>query len=305
MTLVGADALSTRPGNAMMRLREGTGGKFGNLILANVATHPGIRIDTCSSGGSAAPSIVSVLPASSVSLDTYLFFSSNNIIEGPTAGFTIESPCTGTAPAFVNANPLISGGSFTETSTSPIDPRPACGSAAYSNVDPVPNGDSFFDATTYKGAFGSVNWLDGWSFFNLRNRPGFVRTSFTCPTVPGASAQSNTVYRLTWVGDYQTGAWDTDAAENIAFDPVRARAFIASAESGTVQVVSVANPTDMTGARAPLTGTDSHASARTRLCAERTRSCAEHTRTREPRTLTLNPDTPTRSVSRVSQRLAR
>jgi hypothetical protein len=259
----------------MMRLREGTGGKFGNLILANVATHPGIRIDTCSSGGSTAPSIVSVLPASTVSLETYLFFSSNNIIEGPTAGFTIVSPCTGTAPAFVNANPLISGGTFTETSTSPIDPRPACGSAAYSNVDPVPNGDAFFDATTYKGAFGNVNWLDGWSFFNLPNRPGFVRTSFTCPTVPGASAQSNTVYRLTWVGDYQTGAWDTDAAENIAFDPVRARAFIASAESGTVKVVSVADPTDMAGARAPLTGTDSHASARTRLC-------AEHTRTREP-----------------------
>jgi len=67
------------------------------------------------------------------------------------------------------------------------------------------------------------------------------------------------------VGDYQTGAWDTDAAENIAFDSVRARAFIASAESGTVKVVSVANPTDITGARAPLTGTDSHASARTRL----------------------------------------
>ena len=75
------------------------------------------------------------------------------------------------------------------------------------------------------------------------------------------SAQGNTVHRLTWVGDYQTGAWDTDAAENIAFDSVRARAFIASAESGTVQVVSVTNPTDMSGARATPTGTDSHASA--------------------------------------------
>ena len=123
MTLVGAGALSTRPGNAMMRLREGTGGKFGNLILANVATHPGIRIDTCTNASSAAPSIVSVLPASSASLDTYLFFSSNNIIQSPTAGFDIVSPCTGTAPTFVNANPLISGGTFTETSTSPIDPR--------------------------------------------------------------------------------------------------------------------------------------------------------------------------------------
>eukprot|EP00900_Chrysochromulina_parva_P018441 jgi/Chrpa1/26599/Chrysochromulina_OHIO_Genome00026745-RA len=166
----------------MMRLREGTGGKFGNLILANVATHPGIRIDTCTNASSAAPSIVSVLPASTVSLDTYLFFSSNNIIQSPTVGFQILSPCTGTAPAFVNTNPLISGGTFTETSTTPIDPR-ACGPAAFSNVDPVPTGDSFFDTTTYKGAFGSVNWLDGWSFFNLPNRPGFVSSTFTCPAV--------------------------------------------------------------------------------------------------------------------------
>ena len=112
-----------------------------------------------------------------------------------------------------------------------------------------------------------------------------------------ASAQTD-VYRLRWVGDYQTGAWNTDAAENIAFDSVRARAFIASAESGTVKVVSVTDPTDMSGAR----GRRRRAQIRTRAY---TRPCAEHTRTREPRTLTLNPDTSTRSVSRVSQRLAR
>ena len=75
------------------------------------------------------------------------------------------------------------------------------------------------------------------------------------------SAQAETVYRLTWVGDYQTGQWDTDAAENIAFNPATARAFIASAESGVVQVVSVTNPTDMTGVRATPTDTDSHTRA--------------------------------------------
>ena len=111
-----------------------------------------------------------------------------------------------------------------------------------------------------------------------------------------ASAQTD-VYRLRWVGDYQTGAWDTDAAENIAFDSVRARAFIASAKSGTVKVVSVTDPTDMSGARATPTDTDSHASAPTPL-----RRAHAHTRTSDPG---LNPDTPTRSVSRVSQRLAR
>ena len=96
-----------------------------------------------------------------------------------------------------------------------------------------------------------------------------------------ASAQTENVYQLRWVGDYQTGAWDTDAAENIAFDSVRARAFIASAESGTVKVVSVTDPTDMSGARATPTGTDSHASAHAPL----RRAKRTHTHIREPRTL--------------------
>jgi len=154
--------------------------------------------------------LVSVLPPESASLDMYLFFSSNNIIQSPTAGFQIVSPCTGSAPTF------ISGGTFTETSTSLIDPRPAGGSAAYSNGDLVPHVDDFFSATTYKGAFGRVNWLDGWSFFNLPNCLGFVSGSFTCPTGVGAPAPGSPVYRLRWVGDYQTGAWNKIGTFNVA-----------------------------------------------------------------------------------------
>ena len=46
--------------------------------------------------------------------------------------------------------------------------------------------------------------------------------------------------------DYQTGGWDTDAAENIAYDASAARAFIASAESGVIKVVDMSNPTSIT-----------------------------------------------------------
>ena len=46
--------------------------------------------------------------------------------------------------------------------------------------------------------------------------------------------------------DYQTGAWDTDAAENIAYDVASARAFVASAESGVIKVVDMSNPTSIT-----------------------------------------------------------
>ena len=45
------------------------------------------------------------------------------------------------------------------------------------------------------------------------------------------------------MGDYQTGSWDTDAAEHVAYDPKTQRAFIASAENQAVQVVSVVDPT--------------------------------------------------------------
>ena len=94
MTLVGAGGLSTRVGDAMMRMREDTGRKFGNMILANISTHPGIRIETCTQSSTDTPS---ALPT--MSLNTYLFFTSKNIIESPTAGFSIVSPSTDTAPS--------------------------------------------------------------------------------------------------------------------------------------------------------------------------------------------------------------
>jgi len=46
-------------------------------------------------------------------------------------------------------------------------------------------------------------------------------------------------------GDYQTGAFDTDAAENVAYDVKTGRAFVASAETGVLKVVSIANPTNL------------------------------------------------------------
>ena len=50
--------------------------------------------------------------------------------------------------------------------------------------------------------------------------------------------------------DYQTGAWDTDiAAENIAYDKARHKAYVASADTGIVKVWT--DPTSMTGACRP------------------------------------------------------
>ena len=67
----------------------------------------------------------------------------------------------------------------------------------------------------------------------------------TAPTRTLLCEQVSAVYQLEFMGDYQTGAYDTDAAENVAYDKITKRAFLASAESGTVQVIDLSNPTQL------------------------------------------------------------
>eukprot|EP00968_Pinguiococcus_pyrenoidosus_P012237 scaffold1065_cov335-Pinguiococcus_pyrenoidosus.AAC.1 len=46
-------------------------------------------------------------------------------------------------------------------------------SPAYSNVDPIPDGDTFFEQTPYLGAFGdSNNWLASWSLLSESGQLG-------------------------------------------------------------------------------------------------------------------------------------
>ena len=62
----------------------------------------------------------------------------------------------------------------------PIDPRPVCGGPAFDNVDSVP--DSWYDTTTFKGAFGETNWLSGWSMLDVSGQRGLSSSTYTCPT---------------------------------------------------------------------------------------------------------------------------
>ena len=43
-----------------------------------------------------------------------------------------------------------------------LDPRPVAGGVAYENLADIPK-DGFFEQVNYKGAFGSTNWLKGWT----------------------------------------------------------------------------------------------------------------------------------------------
>jgi len=165
MTIIAGGAGSQGPTDAVMRLREGTGGKFGNLLLSNLGgTHKGIEIKDCGS-----QSIVQTMPSAGTSIDTYLYVSPQVAIGGaPTgSGITIASGCSATPASFsfVNSDLLPSSGSISETGSDTVDPRPECSSGAYSNIDAVPS-SSFFTTVGFKGAFGNTAWLDGWSYLD-------------------------------------------------------------------------------------------------------------------------------------------
>ena len=144
--------------DATLRLREGTGGEFANIIVTNVPS-TGVKQNDCGSElrshskGSNAPD--------------YLYFSSNNIIYGASGItlFDLDSGCSGLSSA-KNVDPglTIMPGDADYTSTG-FDPRPVAGGNAYSSTDSVPS-DGFFDSTSYKGAFDTKLWNDNWSWLS-------------------------------------------------------------------------------------------------------------------------------------------
>ena len=117
-----------------------------------------------------------VNPGSSVSIGSagraaYLYFDRHNIISGVPMGRQLFRVDIARCPA--------SASGFTAITTQPVmplDPRPTCGGSAFQSVTSY--SDSFIDAVTFKGAFGEVNWLDGWSIVNQQG--GFVNSTYTC-----------------------------------------------------------------------------------------------------------------------------
>ena len=51
-----------------------------------------------------------------------------------------------------------------------VDPRPSGHSSAYRTAEAVPS-DPFFDQAGYRGAFGTWNWLEGWTSNHNNKKP--------------------------------------------------------------------------------------------------------------------------------------
>mmetsp|Transcript_6079 Transcript_6079/g.9260 ORF Transcript_6079/g.9260 Transcript_6079/m.9260 type:complete len:3282 (-) Transcript_6079:228-10073(-) len=218
--LYGATFLGGAPDNqggndAVMRLREGTGGRFGNLIVSNAATI-GMKNNEC---GAETRSDTNV-----GSLDDTLFFSSQNILwSAGNSGFqqfSTDSSCTwSSGPSAFDVDPAFYNVPFDTDESSvtvQFDPRvDPCG-AGYENVTtPFEESGSFFETTTYKGAFGSYLWLKDISqLFDTASISDINVVPGVCLTDDGSSSVSSVGGTLTFTNVDCT----SDAAQQLAAD---------------------------------------------------------------------------------------
>ena len=153
---------SVAHGEDALRLREGTGGDFRNYIIHGA--NDGVRNDDNGS------ELVTqdLAAAQAHGHPNYLYISGSMVMNGladvPWDDFdeSTDGAWTGTyvmesagLAMTVDANGL----------PATIDVTPSADGSAYEGVDEVIE-DDFFVPTYYKGAFGSANWLEGWSYLD-------------------------------------------------------------------------------------------------------------------------------------------
>jgi len=148
VTLIGSGTSALADNDQMIRLREGTGGDFKNLLIID-GKEFGVNITD---------------EATLALIGTELNFSSNNIIYNCASGqFKNDYGISAQ-----DINPELRSVLGRENGGI-IDPRPAVGNVALSSGEVLPN-DGFFEQTEFIGAFGEELWLTGWSWLDDMNR---------------------------------------------------------------------------------------------------------------------------------------
>jgi hypothetical protein len=209
----------------LMRLTEGTGGKFGNTVLA-YANKVGLYNHKCSDSTSTAPASVqtglSTYPnrdtigtgaQGTTSNDGYLYFSNKNVvhvISGGTDAANIDNSDSGcgTFTAQTGFVPSFKGVSAScldyACLTNTFDPLPVNGGAgtvcgtAYTEAPYETAGASHFTAgaPTCSGAFptDSDNWMSAYSWLACSNKMAIPSTDTRCsiPTSPFATLTTAT-----------------------------------------------------------------------------------------------------------------
>jgi len=164
-TYLGSGISSTNPDNdQLFILRDYWGGAYKNSVFGDF---PGlaINIEDLASGND-----------SRLRLENGEIVFNNDIWFDFGAGSTFADLVVsdaGVDPSFISD--YLSTGANNNTIEDPqlngisrqrdagLDPRPTSDGAAYQNLADYPEGDDFFERVNYKGAFGSTDWLKGWT----------------------------------------------------------------------------------------------------------------------------------------------
>eukprot|EP01050_Picozoa_sp_SAG11_P014978 SAG11_NODE_1899_length_4091_cov_2.581914_2_plen_937_part_01 len=160
--------------DAMMRLREGTGGLFGNIAIAKKSGVAGIKHDRCQVGKSdtSAPSGEETSQEYVVGfpdLPDFLFVSPKIVMGNVDGVAPISDSCGGELTSSIETfrTPLFTAMSDTpdEFSLDIIDPRPIGPAVDPANVESAFEG---FESTDFSGAFApyGASWLVGWSYLD-------------------------------------------------------------------------------------------------------------------------------------------
>ncbi len=193
------DGLTAGDGAEMLMFRDNTGGEYHNSIFQDYDAASGglaITVEDIDNTGSK--------PADSRQrLEDGDLILANNLWFGFAAGTTVAD----VAPQdFVQtmlgannntlADPQLRGVDRDDPNGA-LDPRPAAGSPAWSGA--VPLADGFFSPVPYRGAFGTSNWLEGWTALHQK---GYLAPTTTGSTVVDVSDAD--------IGAGQTVIWTPD-----------------------------------------------------------------------------------------------
>ncbi|MEL6944475.1 MAG: T9SS C-terminal target domain-containing protein, partial [Bacteroidota bacterium] len=166
-TFIGAGCNSTASNSNAMLFRDGTAGTFANSIFTEF--NFGVEVEDRATGVDSRQRYEDgdLVLANSL---WYNFCNGNELnagdngfirvtgdAEDPTAQWLIDG-----LAAAGNAldNPNLGG--ISRATDGGLDPRPEFGGAAYGSLADLPD-DSFFQVTSYKGAFGASQWLRNWT----------------------------------------------------------------------------------------------------------------------------------------------
>ncbi len=158
-TLLGSGKTSVNPENDhMFKIRDFWGGSYKNSIFGDF---PGDAMDVedLTSGNDSKKRLDNGEIIFKNNL--YFEFGAGNDISSLGAHDYESAYLSNSSHNNAYTNPNL-GGINRKAYTNGLDPRPLAKGAAYNNSAPIPD-DEFFEHVNYKGAFGSSNWLKGWT----------------------------------------------------------------------------------------------------------------------------------------------